>query len=743
MNISEKQPCIVGYRSQEYSAKFNYTLKDYKFPIFFTVYTLDDILVIANDGEYLKKGYIVEMNTHTSSYVKEGDTLIFNTTEREFVFDPPRKITYFVNYISNITLADSEKILTFMCPKSGSLLHNKIINNKAIQKLLLKENNLLVVFLDENESNQTQKRIFSEFLSEAPEKIKQINFEKLQRCIYEFILDYFRKNPAIDRVIVKNANWLCYGTTHVKCICRSDLRSKNVFDQKISPVLTSADNESFQIIVEEFYYTTSSLFHRIRCYYQKCQALHAQISDLYFTFSFDEVSNLDSTTFCVNRDNFSGILEKLEIFPAAQTENIYNDFVKKIRRIGDDFQQRLTNLFKKHDLDQTFDSIMYGFDLILTQRGEELVPNLVEINGLDSLYSFSNTYFLTNGNCRKLDGFHNHLLTRSYEYMTKGERIALIGFSAEKRSFLTYCQENEIKVYLIDHRWTQEMRDFFCEDDFIKGCILNAENYRAEADQISDTLKKLNVSCILTLECEYVPFKILLQDKLNLKYNLETSYEESLANTDRIEVYTKISNVDKNPRVYEYAANFEILNEKCLLDKYEFDQVKVLRTKKKCNSFAASAISNKNELIAKLESTIISRDQFFLSSFYKGSKHCLHVIMSRGECLFYIISDETGLAPGLAKKMHLPSKLISGQEADMATYCIVNKLRYLDLNHGVFSIDFIQTSLGLKIIDVNSCPKGDEYSVIIEQLTGINILKVELLLNLPIRYVCRCAVSDI
>jgi hypothetical protein len=166
----EETPCIVGLRHRFDSAKWaNYPHKDHVYTVIFTIYSLDEDILVTADGEYLKRGFMTEMNIREpNSFIVEFDSddnkdsnTYFNSIEREYIFDPPRKITYFINYISNISESDYARLLQFKCPKAGSLSHDRIIHNKAIQKLLLNESNLLVVFLDETKNN----KIFDEYLN--------------------------------------------------------------------------------------------------------------------------------------------------------------------------------------------------------------------------------------------------------------------------------------------------------------------------------------------------------------------------------------------------------------------------------------------------------------------------------------------------------------------------------------------------------------------------------------------------
>ena len=381
-------PCIVGLRSRKTSTQWaNYTIKDYTYPVVFTVYSLEEDILVTPDGEYLRRGYVVEINTRQAdAFIVEFvdnknqcSNVYYNANEYEYVFDPPRKITYFINFISNTLKIDYERTLSFKCPKAGSLHHNQIINNKAIQKLLLNDSNLLAVFVNGNEK---QNGLFDEFLknNKTSKLINIVNFDDINKQIHEYLREYFDEHKYVQRVIVKNAWWLSRGGSNVICVHSSDLFNGSA-ETKIEKILnfTSGDEENFQILIESFYEPLISgeqeLYHKIRCYYQQSDECgQSQISDLYLTLGFSEVSDLDSETFCVNQKNFSGILWdkfRIKLNNDDMSQNYYTNFIDQIREVGDEFHRNLRFFFKQHNIDVDYETPMFGFDIIMTKTHSE------------------------------------------------------------------------------------------------------------------------------------------------------------------------------------------------------------------------------------------------------------------------------------------------------------------------------------------------------------------------------------
>ena len=108
--------------------------------------------------------------------------------------------------------------------------------------------------------------------------------------------------------------------------------------------------------------------------------------------------------------------------------------------------------------------------------------------------------------------------------------------------------------------------------------------------------------------------------------------------------------------------------------------------------------------------------QMFVTRYYSGSKHHLNLIMSDGQCLFCSLTND---------------KDLDEQEVLHIETCVVHKLRLLNMTHGVFSCKLVRTLLGMKILSINACANAMQESL------GVNLFKAELILNLPMIYVCQ------
>ena len=215
----------------------------------------------------------------------------------------------------------------------------------------------------------------------------------------------------------------------------------------------------------------------------------------------------------------------------------------------------------------------------------------------------------------------------------------------------------------------------------------------------------------------------MLQEKLNLKFNYRTTYAESLRNRDRLRVYERISN---QPIGYEYIETVEAivdteakLNEICAKETVWPKCLKLNSDSQEVYIVNNSQELQQNVLRLKLELyQRLHKSELFLTRFYAGTKHRLNLIMSDGLCLLYDMTNEDDF---------------DKQEAMQIRNCVVNKLRFLGMTHGIFNCDMIYTLFGMKI--VNILPLAKESNAVRER-TGVDLLKAELILNLPLRYEC-------
>jgi hypothetical protein len=77
----------------------------------------------------------------------------------------------------------------------------------------------------------------------------------------------------------------------------------------------------------------------------------------------------------------------------------------------------------------------------------------------------------------------------------------------------------------------------------------------------------------------------------------------------------------------------------------------------------------------------------------------------------------------------MPSLKYSTRETQQITKLVKDQLLKLGLSHGVFNVEFIDTPLGFKIIDVNPRPGGYYINAYIRYLYGIDTFKAETILN--------------
>ena len=260
--------------------------------------------------------------------------------------------------------------------------------------------------------------------------------------------------------------------------------------------------------------------------------------------------------------------------------------------------------------------------------------------------------------------------------------------------------------------------------------MYNSEKYASECERVASILSSngVQINAVISLSEDLVPFKVLLQDKLNLKFNSRMTYAESIFNRNILQIYQKIANeptgfgyveqvetiLDTTTKLIEITSNSKTYWPKCLkvsTNNRAFDSVHIVKN-------GQELLQNVTRLNFDLEKQLVEY-KLFVTRYYSGTKHCLNLIMNDGQCLFSALTNDEDLYE---------------QEVLQLENSVVHKLRILRKTHGVFSFDIVRTLLGMIIVKINPCIKENAW---VKESTGINLLKAELILNLPMIYVCQ------
>jgi len=491
------------------------------------------------------------------------------------------------------------------------------------------------------------------------------------------------------------------------------------------PVLSINDNIIFE---EQASNHDNNFYHRIRVYYSKTEKAFNKISDLFYTFSDTPIVSSDSSLIFLNTFND----QKLR-------ECIYNTCDKYFKYIDP--------LLNKYD--NNFENILFGMDFVLNENGSKLI----EVNNHNSL-SCSLVYYKKN--CLK--DFIDYMISRSYDFLLSEKTILIIGCgSFNKRHIFDYCYINKIKIILCDEK-LKKLLEKYDNIFFIKTSIHKPEKFEMEVERIAKILidgGHINIFSVITLCEDYVPLKILLQEKLNLKNHYSTTYQDSLINKDKILIYNRITSTFNKSNDFGLPRYKKIMPHSIPLDSdldlIEIKSQKILKISTASGAFGCKRICNNEELkqgysdLHVLISTT-SNDfgvgvqyspKIFLSDFIEGTEHDLDIVLCRGEVKFYVFTDNISIPKDHTSFTELgcviPSEMIIDRDQKlMYVDIITSALKACNLTHGVFNVEFILSKMGIKIIDINPRPGGYYINDWIRKIFGTDTFKCEILLNSPL-----------
>ena len=681
--------------------------KDYDHNYLFFIYDLKNIIK-HEDGEYLISGYVLNKNM---------------TDVENIIFAKPRKITYFVMINDKQDEILYNQVKNFKCLKTGSLYHNKIIDNKLIQKILISPSDIIHIYYNEKLPDYFENIMINNVCNNNISN----NVPELDFLIKKNIYEYFLQNATEQYVVLKNTSYDTYGSNYVKIISNNDL----LIDEKIKQITIKNGN----IIIEKFYdnkLIPENKYHRIRVYYQKSEKIYNTISDLFYNFSQTPICNGNSSYLKIN----------------YKTSDIIR---KQIYKICNEYYNSINNYI--YNIDSCYENILLGFDFVLCGNGH---IKCIEVNNIDSV---SNALIIMSADiCNPIKEFYNYIISRSYDYLLQNKYIIIVGYgSFSKIEIFKYCAKNKIKIIFID-KHLYDIESYI--DHFIQIDLCNINEYNNETDIIKKYIEKhnLDIFSIITLYDDYVPFKILLQDKLNLKYNYKTSYDESLINKDKFKISKKYNEHCKNHfgiyniifdiGVYQFIDDYILLTDENIHN-IQINEKKIMKISSGSSAYGCNKINNNTDLIKTYFETkqLIEKTNndsgfgtmfnpiIFISPLYIGSEHDIDIIMCNGICIFSVCSDNinnTNSCNMSEKGCIMPSRIINDIEHKFIQQYVIYVLRILNLNHGVYNVEFFKTDNGIKIIDINPRPGGYYINDWIQKLYGINTFKYEILLNSPL-----------
>ena len=780
---SNESPCIVAITDLSLSKFFFHDVKSFDYPYVFCIQSLKDITV-SEEGEYLTKAFVYcSSQNETSGKNKSAEM----ENVLEVFFRKPKLITFFVNLLQDPKLDHS--IMGFKCPKSGSARQKELLKNEIIQNLLIPDNeNTQIFFYQANKNNenlysvdeQSNKQIKVEVnsYSEILKKIKGIDirdkvyeavgFNNYENCLFDFVYGKFNRIHEIKSIKIFLAPDLIYdfndenNTINCLNILRDDFLSAPTDCKKSIKNLIDHDeinNNQNKIIILK--YGKNEPKEKINspiviCFCSKSFGYNIQLSDLFY--HVDQIDN-DNNEKEKNSSVFSA---------ANNLKEIRKQILDKAALIFETSQELFNNhLFSQHKNFYT-QNFSFVFELAVDPLEENSYqPILMEIKSFEeSLKTIDNIFFTKNynnntsnqinyenNNNKILNTWYNFLFEKSYDYLFKNKIIAVVGYTFTDLCFYEYCKTNKIKLYFLESKIPNDpfLDDYITKENLVLTSLYDFSKYEEESIKAAKTLKKLGINGVITFSDDLIPFKILLQEKLNMKFNYSITYKEIMIIKDKIETTNKLRSIqDANPNeANDYISDAEVIDDDNL-DKITINGKKVFKLSKACGSFGIEIIepfykqqdktSSTNDINNNInnENNILVIDQertrekikkiynekrlfvektpkdngyglffdfkYFLSSYIEGSEHTITLVIREGKCIWYLISDVIADKTDedefyFEKASYFPSHILRDDaENEKIKNIILQRMLELNLFHCCVCVDFKKNENGIKIL---------------------------------------------
>ncbi|KAK3084557.1 hypothetical protein FSP39_015338 [Pinctada imbricata] len=489
----------------------------------------------------------------------------FDTAGRTFldVFDPPRKVTYFVNFFTDGCTdgqrKDGEPIERDLdCPTSDSLNLVQIIDDKVLTRILMAEAGMQypeTLAFTYNVQHRYPKSEFDDIVIIKLEKINGVQ-EQVQCQVRKYLN---RVKTRVQQVVVKPSGIMYHGSMGVTFHFTGD--EEHVVSAILGLLESMPENNG--VLVEEFYapysgdQTESTL----------------DITDLSFRLRSNVCRGLNDTPITttlvcgvgnknepINGDNtqpqsFETTLHQMGL-SAHETrlrEEVISTSENVLRRIIE-FEKGLT-IQEKGGVGAQTDII--GIDFVIGQKNGVISPIGIEVNSHDctincQLFEFINPR-LSGSSLRPLV---ETMVSRSQEFVLQGRTIVVLGSGGTSKRFIwPIAKSYGVQVVLIDEEGcdvnAKEMCSMFIPYDFS-----NHVDDIDHADAISEILQshavKADGCCTFWEDC--VPLTARLCSVLGL---MGTGVEGAInakqkSRTQKI-LMKRTGDIPHFPRTYLYA----------------------------------------------------------------------------------------------------------------------------------------------------------------------------------------------
>lgn len=632
---SEKFPTILSLREKSDSNTFwASTINSYDFPVFFNIYSLEDV-IIEESGEYIKRAYAA-VDPNSSKYFLSNEHTNLKHNEIEIVFNPPRKITYLVNFSKDFGLY--QEIKKFKCPKTGSYSQNKLINNEIIQKLILSPNDIIHIYhhknshsqelingqsehefkaikleneilkslVKENSLNiltQIEANDFSDLKKSLIDNLKTtLDIEKFLQTKKKIALKFFENNQSNElNKINEEGKFIVISADQLA----NEENFSIYLEKRLNEIINNIGYVDLYVLVEEHFENTKELSdlnpkfknnHLGQTCFMKSHSQYPELLNLYYRFSLNEVVR--------KKDSM--------LFP-DEIKNTY--IVEKLKNMGKEFLEKMNALIDKFDVDKEFELLMFSIDFKLNRSennsdekikvvgDKSIVPRISRIESIDKnvLFNFNENFYFNNQACTKLNSFLNYILNSSYFYMFRGIRFAALSLHAEEDQFYEECKRNGIEFFIIDSRYFEpDYTNKFDKKYLIQGDIYDPKRYEEESERLAKLLVDMDIHVMINFHNDTYPFANLLREKMRKQvsllpaekqkeiyrnfhcYNVNTKidYDKAEFLINKKKVYNLINTKAQEKNAFSLGSNFDVIDD----DNYQTYEVKCKKILKIDNS---------------------------------------------------------------------------------------------------------------------------------------------------------------
>ena len=649
-------------------------------------------------------------------------------------FDMPKEITFVINFTDYETL--QELAVSLPCPRSaaGSLLQNRLINDRSIQHMILSSEKLLHLIVSEETNAAGGFKYDMLKALNSDDEISVLDFKVIASYLKKYVADYFDLNPMTHKIVIKNTSWKMPGHTGSLILDRCDV---DALPEKLKQLnISSSDN----VLVEQFIPEYPD--NRIRIY-----------------------STSNGESFFQASKNLRTVPLSFALYCTDETATPYatsDTLLRQMNTITKRYWDTILPYLKK--VDEGAELMVFGFDFVISPEG----PVCVQVSGLDSLSLYSLYISERYGDeCgyEPLCGMFNHILNRSYDYMLHDRTIVLagVGYYAKLQLF-KYLEYVGAHIILLDDKPPPPWASGYVEH-FIQASLYDPALYEETAKKAAMKIKEFNMKpfSVISLYEDYIPFRAVLEDILRQEGLLESkghnlSVESAFRNKDKVRIYNTIKEAEQSylkPSQSSTAANAIVLTDENV-PTLEIEFPHILKLSTASCAFGCMRMNTTNDIVPAYEAAkkmiattstkagvgLCFGVQIFMSELYEGSEHDVDVVMRDGEAVFHMFGDNLPVAAGEGTGGHqfvekgciMPSRIITGLEEEEILSSIVDALNSLDLSHGVINVEFFLTDKGIKIIDINPRPGGYYINEWMNTIAGVCSFTAEVILHSGLEY---------